>query len=571
MPLRQAIQALRRLAGAPFRGSKVTGQGPEEADLPRVNALAGTEPIKPELSGLRIRYPSGMPPQLRKLRIQLSYRWQPSDDYRRREVEMRKMNAALKHRLDASGPPPPVLSYPEQLDPTSPQKMEPTRIVQPPWRRRRKEPPRDLSDLDAVQRLRPTWLIEPRPTDDDLGAYLSVPRTLISPQYRRRLRSSPYPWAAAVALLLCLGGLGTVWMRGLHQAEAVALGRYHNARHAFQTQLDVALVYGVDPRVLQPLETRARALEARSAPAGLSVIARSRVRFYSKQERDYRSLLRRLRRLERRARWYWTWREGQTYASLVRAAKEAQALGLQQTVSRVPNCGTPKCYRAVVYRQEARAGWLRQTANTLRVYGAAMAAAPDPATAAGIYAQEARSLIALLPFRATVPARIPVLDGMYATATTAREYARVGALAHLDVDALRAELVRALPARALVVSTEEETLTCYARGRAVRRSLVATDSSTPTGIFHIQARQASVPAVYWDSFGGYRDGTLLDWMPFSRSAAFQAAPWRRVFGPNSDAAPPLFAPSTPGSVDLPPAAAAFLFRWAPVGTEVVVY
>jgi lipoprotein-anchoring transpeptidase ErfK/SrfK len=205
------------------------------------------------------------------------------------------------------------------------------------------------------------------------------------------------------------------------------------------------------------------------------------------------------------------------------------------------------------------------------VYAAAVAAAPDPATAAGLYTQEARNLSAALPSRAAAPARIPGLDSLYASATTVAGYARVGALAHLDVDALNAQLVQMVPPRAVAVSTEEQSLTCYVRGRAVYHSPVTADTATPTGVFHIQAKQASVPVIYWGGFRRYRSGTLPDWMPFSAGAALQGAPWRSVFGPGSDAFSPLYAPSTPGSVDLPPAAAQFVFGWASVGTEVVVY
>jgi lipoprotein-anchoring transpeptidase ErfK/SrfK len=126
----------------------------------------------------------------------------------------------------------------------------------------------------------------------------------------------------------------------------------------------------------------------------------------------------------------------------------------------------------------------------------------------------------------------------------------------------------------VVVSLEDQQLTCYQHGRAVLQTPVTAGASTPTGIFHIQVKQLSISTVYWshaNAVSRYRLGTLPDWMAFSSGAALQAAPWRTVFGPGSDAILPLYAPSTPGSVDLPPAAAARVYRWTAVGTEVVVY
>jgi hypothetical protein len=221
-----------------------------------------------------------------------------------------------------------------------------------------------------------------------------------------------------------------------------------------------------------------------------------------------------------------------------------------------------------------RAGWLEETVRTLRIYGAAVAVTPDPAATAGAELQKAQAIQALLPAWANPPARLAELDGAYATATQRSGYARIGALAHLDADALQADLVRLLPPRAIAESIEDQQLTCYQHGRAVLQTPVTAGAGTPAGIFHIQVKQPSISTVYWNHAGTvsrYRPGSLPDWMAFSSGAALQAAPWRTAFGPGSDAVPPLYAPSTPGSIDLPPTAAARVYRWAAVGAEVVVY
>jgi hypothetical protein len=208
---------------------------------------------------------------------------------------------------------------------------------------------------------------------------------------------------------------------------------------------------------------------------------------------------------------------------------------------------------------------LRETVATLRVYGAVIQRSPDPAAAAGAEVQEAHVLQSVLPAWATPPARLAALDGMLATEPT--EYARTGALGRLDVDALQADLLHTLPPRAVTVSLGQQQLVCYQRGKAVYRTPVV--ANTPTGLFHIQAKQSTLPALFWDG-RVYRAGIISDWLPISSTAALRAAPWRTTFGLGSSATTGV-APITPGAIDLPSRAAAFLYMWTSVGTEVVVY
>src|SRR5579884_1141067 len=65
-------------------------------ELPQVNARAGTEPVRPELSGLRLHTPA-VPRRAARLLISLAYRWSPSPEHRRRQREMRLMNVRLRH------------------------------------------------------------------------------------------------------------------------------------------------------------------------------------------------------------------------------------------------------------------------------------------------------------------------------------------------------------------------------------------------------------------------------------------------------------------------------------------
>ena len=53
-----------------------------------MDEAAGTEPVKPELSGLRLPSTAGLPRRMTPLMISLAYRWEPSEEYVRRQGEM---------------------------------------------------------------------------------------------------------------------------------------------------------------------------------------------------------------------------------------------------------------------------------------------------------------------------------------------------------------------------------------------------------------------------------------------------------------------------------------------------
>jgi hypothetical protein len=298
------------------------------------------------------------------------------------------------------------------------------------------------------------------------------------------------------------------------------------------------------------------------------------VDWYRRQASGYAGLLRSVHRLERRALGYWAWREGGAFAMVTEAVQAASKLGLPASAGQIPACGTPACFRGAVARQEEYAAWLNETANTLQVYGQAIFNAPDPAVAAAMEAQKAHALAAVGRARGKIPIPLTAVDRLIATSASPEDEARAGALAHLDADALERNLLHDLPPRAIVVSVEDERISWYARGKTVQSGTVTAGPSAPAGVFHIQAKELAISATYWRRLGAtyrYLPGSLPDWMPFSGDAALQAAPWRTAFGPGSEGAMAAFAPDTPGSIDLPPAAADALFRWATVGTEVVVY
>ncbi|MDQ2742119.1 MAG: L,D-transpeptidase [Chloroflexota bacterium] len=536
-------------------------------EFAEVNEVAGSEPLQQELSDLRTK-PATVPWYALNTLTALRYLWQPSEEHRRRQEESRQMNHQL-HIKPRTPVLPPILGYREETETVTPIRFQPSleEDVDAGGILSVEERPRDLKDLEQRERRRSPRMIGPLVPETD-EVYLATDRPLLPRQYRAFLHHSAYARTVVTAVVVALTIGSLLWISQSYQAEAVAAGRYHAARSSFQRALDKALAYGVDASTLRPLETMARSLAASSVPFGI-VIDRSRLDFYRSQEREYRTMLARLHLIEMRTMRYWTWREGVAYAPLMGATHAAAALGLPASAPIVPACDTPACFHAAIGQQSSRTAWLLETAATLRIYASRTSAAPDPAAAAATRVQEAETLRSLVP-SAAPPVSTASLPGMLATATTPQEDARVGALAHLDADALHLALVRALPHRAIVISLEEESMALYQSGRVVYRSPIAAGPSVPIGVFHIQARQTSVSALYWENLGQYVSGSIPDWMPFSGDSALQAAPWQASFGPSSSPTA-TNAPQTPRSVDLPPPAADFLFHWCAIGTEVAVY
>lgn len=132
----------------------------------------------------------------------------------------------------------------------------------------------------------------------------------------------------------------------------------------------------------------------------------------------------------------------------------------------------------------------------------------------------------------------------------------------------------------IVVSLARQTITAYESGRVVWSSLATTGnfalSPTPPGHYHIFARYSPFQFV-----SPWPPGDPLwypsDWstyaMEFISGGYFiHDAPWRSVFGPGSQEAgrPGTDYGGTHGCVNVPVSTAAFLWKWAPLGTDVDV-
>jgi lipoprotein-anchoring transpeptidase ErfK/SrfK len=126
--------------------------------------------------------------------------------------------------------------------------------------------------------------------------------------------------------------------------------------------------------------------------------------------------------------------------------------------------------------------------------------------------------------------------------------------------------------KVIVVSLEHQTLTAYDNGKVVLTTLVATGRPalpTPRGTFHIMAKYSPYQFIspwprsspYW-----YPSAWVKYAMLFANDGYFlHDAPWRTVYGPGANTTN-----GTHGCVNIPVEAMTFLYRWAPVGSTVVV-
>ena len=128
------------------------------------------------------------------------------------------------------------------------------------------------------------------------------------------------------------------------------------------------------------------------------------------------------------------------------------------------------------------------------------------------------------------------------------------------------------PGKLIVVSLATQSLTAYDNGRVVATTVVATGRPalpTLTGTFHIKAKYAPYQFVspwpksspYWYASAWVKYAMLYD----DGGYFIHDAPWRTVWGPGANQTN-----GTHGCVNVPLNTMGFLYKWAPVGTTVVV-
>src|SRR5438105_7089130 len=124
----------------------------------------------------------------------------------------------------------------------------------------------------------------------------------------------------------------------------------------------------------------------------------------------------------------------------------------------------------------------------------------------------------------------------------------------------------------IVVSLTTQSLTAYQNGRVVASTVVATGRPalpTLTGTFRIKAKYTPYQFVspwpksspYWYASAWVKYAMLYD----DGGYFIHDAPWRTVYGPGADQTN-----GTHGCINVPLKTMAFLYNWAPVGTNDVV-
>ena len=124
----------------------------------------------------------------------------------------------------------------------------------------------------------------------------------------------------------------------------------------------------------------------------------------------------------------------------------------------------------------------------------------------------------------------------------------------------------------IVISLSRQVLTAYQDGSAVLTTFVATGRPqlpTPPGVYHIFARYSPYKMISPWPYGSpywYPDSWTNWAMEFAGGGYFiHDAPWRSWYGPGSN-----IYNGTHGCVNVPYSQMSFLWKWAPMGTTVVV-
>ena len=126
--------------------------------------------------------------------------------------------------------------------------------------------------------------------------------------------------------------------------------------------------------------------------------------------------------------------------------------------------------------------------------------------------------------------------------------------------------------KVIVVSLATQSLTAYENNKVVATTVVATGRPalpTLTGTFHIKAKYTPYQFIspwpksspYW-----YASAWVKYAMLYEDGGYFiHDAPWRTVYGPGAD-----LTNGTHGCVNVPLSTMSFLYKWASVGTTVIV-
>lgn len=416
-----------------------------------------------------------------------------------------------------------------------------------------------------------------------------------------RVRAIQISLAAFIVLALSFSGLraAQAWSEssahaGLVSARSETYGAIRSARTA-----------GVPATDLTTATAAAGRLDRQTAPASTPLWDTNGAAFYTRQARAYRAITRKVVRTQtidtRKARSAAAGAltsmqsEIRNASSLYLDVSSAQ-VALTQARERIAGIeanrtkATPAAYTAVTAQLKAPLARLSSSVSTRTAAARSLAASVNDSTSAvaaradveAAASNERLQLLSLLAPRASGYQK-QVAAALAAVHAQKTAFDAAVQEAHLrDVIALAdADFAKTMPAKMVVVSTEDQMARMYQAGQEVFSSPVTTggpELPTDHGVFHIYAKfpdftfhspwPPGSPYYYLPSFVQY-------WMPFDGGEGLHDASWRTNFGPGSnleetDLGTGNYILGTHGCVNLPTPAAAWLWNWAPVGTTVVV-
>jgi hypothetical protein len=381
--------------------------------------------------------------------------------------------------------------------------------------------------------------------------------------------------------------------------ESQSHSDFLRAQASFESLTRRAAAIGLQSSELAPYGQAAGRLAADPAPTSSPLWNPEGARFYSSQSKAYRSLGLQLKKFMRVVARKTRQQAAETMQSFEQAVNQAATLDMQvqldQTIlARAKNAlassSTPREYRSMTASLASELLHL-QSAVVLRqqyVNGIAASARWDVAAVIGYADSEIAAVSDRLELLRLVSntgrADESALSGLMRSIhqqPTAFAAAVKAADVHDLVTRIAADSADKLPEKMIVVSTENQNATAYERGKPVYSTLVTTggpELPTDHGVFHIYLKLT--PFTFHSPWPPgspyyYPPTPITYWMPFDQGEGLHDAWWRSNFGPGSNLQPTYLGTGnyilgTHGCVNMPFAAAEFVWNWAPVGTTVVV-
>ncbi|MGI8826113.1 MAG: L,D-transpeptidase [Chloroflexota bacterium] len=400
-------------------------------------------------------------------------------------------------------------------------------------------------------------------------------------------------------LAVVLGASLSTARAGQLSSESAARAHMLAARKAAGTELTAARRGGVPRARLRLVSRHMRKMRMARVPTSFPVIGSSASGFYDHQTASYLGMKARINKIEKAVTRQDQHRAHRQLVRLRGDLAHAAPLDLDvhdyQTLlagesTLYDRASLPRDFQAIIRGARSARRDLRTAVEQRRAEIDAVLRSAN-GTAAGVDAMaasevqsvdHAMSLLSLFTsrgeqYRSTLSGALSTVDAQ--TDTTRAVVTEL----HLrdDVATVQVDYARTVPDKFVLVSTEDQTARMYQGGDVVLLTPVTTggpELPTDHGVFHIYEKIS--PFTFhspWPQGSPYYypPTPIQYWMPFDQAEGLHDASWRSDFGPGSNLAPTDLGTGrtilgTHGCVNLPPAAAQFVWDWAPLGTAVVV-